>query len=179
MHALVRELRNKEFYNAERIYKEGGHTGSYAVLHLDEALTTSIPAGTLVQGPTPFDAQSGARGFVREDVESGQRSMIVDYKVTEDLQDHQQCQIGALQSTYSVGCFNATGTLNVGGRSVTYHYDFDTENKNSRNIADMNQHVKDWTDTPYSFLFREYFGSADYLVRHFQSIHFPPTNIRG
>lgn len=173
LYAITRELRKKNFASAESIYNEGGHSGSYATLHLEDALDEALEAGTLIIGPTPIDDGSSgpARAILREDANVGTRSLVVDYETRSvSYQDyHVDCQVGALADTYTVGCFNTTGFLTLPdqpNKSYQYHYDLTTENDNTRTIHGLNEKTKKWSDTNFLFKYLEYFGNEDYLVSY-------------
>jgi hypothetical protein len=100
---MQEEMEKAEFDIAERIYKDGGHVGSTAVLTLDLALDQDIPAGTDVIIPSGQNDESGF-GSLAADARQGDRIILIRYGTTINQTDHVGCQVGGLPNPKTNGC---------------------------------------------------------------------------
>mmetsp|Transcript_4401 Transcript_4401/g.6581 ORF Transcript_4401/g.6581 Transcript_4401/m.6581 type:complete len:551 (-) Transcript_4401:62-1714(-) len=167
LRAIIRELRKYDFERAERIYKEGGHSGSVAKLKIltEGGLREDVTAGVQVVGPSLQNGDDGARGFLYRDAKTGDDEIIVQYEVSPVQENYSFCQVGALTDTFTNGCFESFGNVAFTDLQSIYSYEYDptTQNDNIYTLRGLNLQAKKWSDTETFFKFMEYYGSEEFL----------------
>lgn len=108
---LVERAGVADFTNAQRIYQNGGHSGSYARITLiSPPDNKSYKAGTVVMGFTEKDHNVIAS--LKDDASWGELNgsnvtINVLYTVSDEQSHHVDCIVGdlfALEAAYHVGC---------------------------------------------------------------------------
>jgi hypothetical protein len=104
MELTLAALTDDAFALAQRIYSNGGNSGSYAKLTLTAPITTTpLPkAGDLVAGVN--SAGAAVSGKVLEAYIAGSTSISVAYDVSEVQVTHSSCRVGGLNVTLTTGC---------------------------------------------------------------------------
>jgi len=154
------------FANAREIYEKGGYSKSVATVTLTTPLSVGIDKDTLVQGVSASGAP--VYGTLSKTYNSGDRTMEIQYKTTDEQKAYVNCQVGGLPRPNLAGCFAATGSLETNKQSVPYSYDPNTENTNKRTLKYFSETAEKKMyscDTcPYKTFakFREYYGVGDY-----------------
>jgi hypothetical protein len=159
---------NDSFQNALRIYKEGGHSKSYAQITLTPALSADLPAGTSIMGKNAEGIEVAGKAY--EAYTSGNQVIKVQYKTSDIQTSYVECQVGALVTgVNTAGCFEETGIMGIDGVEYGYVYDPLTDNNNGRTIAGFSTSAKEkmLTDCPgcpytdFSY-FYDYYGVDNY-----------------
>jgi len=129
------ELTASGFQNAKSIYREGGHSKSYAELTLTSpaSLASSVTKGDAVIGGTDTTG-APVVGKAFADAPQGSSKLQVQYSTSTVQASYSDCQVGGLVDTVTTGCLAATGSITVGGTTYEYEYDIDTNNDNGRTI---------------------------------------------
>lgn len=154
------------FQKAKKIYSEGGHSKSVAVVNLDSPLTGALSKYTAVSGVNA-DGQA-VYGKVYADYVNGSASIEIQYLTTDDQRTYVGCQVGGLSKPNLYGCFAPAGELKIGGFTVNYTYDPRTQNVNKRTIKKFSTTAEEkmyrCDNCPYKTFkkFREYYGFFDY-----------------
>ncbi|KAL3789110.1 hypothetical protein ACHAW5_004165 [Stephanodiscus triporus] len=157
----------QSFTLAQKIYNEGGHSKSYAVLTLSSPLTSAVLKEAPVVGQTADGREVSLKSY--EDYPSG-ADVIQAYYATTDVQESfMECQVGGLVTKNTVGCLMEDGTVDIGGTEYAYTYVMDIDNKNDRTIAKFStkadeQQLAGCPGCPYKdfMYFYEYYGTHDY-----------------
>ena len=156
------------FKRGENIYKDGGHVGTAAVLHLEEPLDREIPAGTTAVIPTGISDSMGW-GKLVDDVQMGDEILLVEYATGIDQSDFLRCQIGSLPTAdiQTSGCFVESGVLNFpdldGNNNYEYSYNKMTENINTRTLISLSLNPQNFEDNPTFVKYKDYYGSPLYM----------------
>jgi hypothetical protein len=90
------------FDNARNIYKEGGHSKSYAVLSLTTALSSSVSEGTSITGSNNMGDVVTGEAYV--EATSGSRELQFRYGISSNQVSYSGCQVGGLSETNTAGC---------------------------------------------------------------------------
>merc|ERR1712078_135365 len=128
------------FAAANKIYGEGGFSGSYAIVTLTTPLPSSVSAGTVVMGLAADGNQ--VAGEVLETTSAGATVLQVRYQTTDSQKNYVNCQVGAATVPNTEGCYAPTGTLDVGGTEIAYSYDPLTANKNTRTLKGLSTELQ-------------------------------------
>lgn len=88
--------------NAENVYRNGGHSKSYATVTLDAALDSAVPAGTEVIGQNENGDE--IRGTVMSAAAAGANTLEVQYATTDRQETYVNCQVGGLPDPNLQGC---------------------------------------------------------------------------
>ena len=164
------ELNTFGFENAKRIYIEGGHSKSYAVLTLSEStpLASMVTKGDAVLGGIDTTG-APVVGKAFADAAQGSTTLQVQYSTSTVQASYSDCQVGGLVDTVTEGCLATTGSITVGGTTYEYTYDIDTNNDNGRTIqgfskgADQSMRVNGVGAYFTTFQkFFDYYGRFDY-----------------
>ena len=164
------EASDAAFANAKRIYTEGGHSKSYAVLTLDPGLSAMVAKGAEVTGGQDINGDA-VTGTVLEDTAAGSTTLKVQYLTSEVQSSWSDCRVGGLPDPFTDGCFNAAGSIIVEGETYAYTYTVATDNDNDRTIqgfsteADEKMRVNGAAPGPYYYTFQKFFdfyGIPDY-----------------
>lgn len=155
------------FQKARRIYEEGGHSKSVAVLKLTPGLPNAMAKFTPVSGQSADGFP--VYGKLLEQYANGESTIEIQYKTTDQQKSYVGCQVGGLPKPNLDGCFADSGTLTIDGVSVNYTYDPKTQNIAKRTIqqfsvrAEAQMHNCD-VGCPYRTVekFRDYYGFFDY-----------------
>mmetsp|Transcript_3758 Transcript_3758/g.5526 ORF Transcript_3758/g.5526 Transcript_3758/m.5526 type:complete len:519 (+) Transcript_3758:80-1636(+) len=118
---------------SRKIYTMGGNSKSFAVLTLNEAITTAANKGEAVSGTD--DEGKTVTGTIYADAPAGATEIKVQYSITEDRLAHVGCRVGGLTNIVTEGCFMSTGTVMVGDETLNYSYDVTTDNMNGRTLS--------------------------------------------
>jgi len=149
------------FAAANKIYGEGGFSGSYAIVTLTTPLPSSVSAGTVVMGLAADGNQ--VAGEVLETTSAGATVLQVRYQTTDSQKNYVNCQVGAATVPNTEGCYAPTGTLDVGGTEIAYSYDPLTANKNTRTLKGLSTELQaSMKSTPTLQAFVDYYGMYDY-----------------
>lgn len=118
---------------ARRIYNEGGHSKSYALVTLSgDGLPASVAKGDRILGVNAEGVQVVGNAY--ESYPAGTTTVKVQYATTDIQESYVECQVGALYETNTKGCFAADGTLKIGDRELAYTYDVANDNRNGRTM---------------------------------------------
>lgn len=164
-----------EMYDVDEIYERGGFSKSYAALNLEDPLATSIARGTPLMGIN----RDGLKvpGFAHDDTPEGSYELHFQYDVLADNRTGSvmamACHIGGLdeERVHTEGCLDERNVIEVEGSSpmtLSYSYNFDLDNRNSRTLASFSTDAKalmyDCPQCPYNTYqkFYDYYGEYDY-----------------
>lgn len=166
MEVQLAELTSSGFANAKRIYQEGGHSKTYAVLNLGSALTSAVSKGEEVTGGVDTTGQPVV-GKAFADTSVGSNTLQVQYSTSTVQATWSDCIVGGLQETITDGCYAASGSIMVGGSSYDYTYAIETGNKNGRTLQGFStgadKSMRENGDGPYYSTFQKFY---DYYGRH-------------
>lgn len=129
------------FARARTVYEQGGHSKSYARLKISGS--TSESDGALFIGKNTMGFE--VTGKVYESSKTPGGELWLQYSTTDIQDSYVGCQVGGLLQTGNAnteGCFNATGTVASGARTLTYEYVPETDNLNGRTIKGFSTQVK-------------------------------------
>jgi hypothetical protein len=123
----------QSFESAMAVYTKGAFSKPVATVTLTTALTSAVPAGTLITGLSADGTEIVGKAF--DNYSSGANVIRIQYK-TDDIQaKYVGCQVGANPKPNIVGCFAGNGTLSIPSEgSVSYKYDPLIDNGNERTI---------------------------------------------
>ena len=163
---VVRELlANDDFVTAQKIYKEGGHVQSTAILELETVLQQDIPQGTPAVIPTGISDSMGW-GQLYVDAKQGDKILFVEYATTANQDNFVGCQVGALPEPKTSGCFVESGTVNFPDLpgSVNYEYTYSKlqENINLRTLLTLSMNAHNFIENDTFQKYLDYYGSALY-----------------
>ncbi|VEU37750.1 unnamed protein product [Pseudo-nitzschia multistriata] len=156
----------ESYENALKIYSEGGNSKSVAEVTLAAPLTAAVPKGTPIMGTNSNGNQVAGKAY--EDNAAGATTFAVQYQTSDSQKNYVGCQVGALVSTNTDGCFAASGTLSIDGTDAAYTYDIATDNVAKRSIAGFStsaqKKMAECANCPYKFYeqFYNYYGAYDY-----------------
>ena len=123
------------FENAQKIYEQGGHSKSHAVVRLIPPLTAAIATDAEIMG-TNADGEEVA-GKAYQAYGAGVNHIKVKYATTNLQENYVGCQVGGLMSdeVNMKGCFKGPeGTLTIAGNEYAYTYDPATDNNAGRTM---------------------------------------------
>jgi hypothetical protein len=123
---------SQAFGLANKIYNEGGHSKSYAILTLSAPLTSDVLKGAAIVGKSSAGKEISCKA--KDDYPSGSESIEAFYTTTDIQESYMGCQVGGLVTKNLVGCLAADGTVDVGGTQYAYTYVPDIDNKNDRTM---------------------------------------------
>jgi len=154
------------FEKARRVYDEGGHSKSVAVINLASPLTRGLGKFTEVSGKT----ESGltVAGVLFDNYPNGISTIEIQYKTNPAQKFYVGCQVGGLSRPKLDGCLAPSGTLNILGDDLPYTYEPKTQNVNKRTIRKFSTTAEEkmfrCENCPYGTFakFREYYGFFDY-----------------
>mmetsp|Transcript_37819 Transcript_37819/g.61789 ORF Transcript_37819/g.61789 Transcript_37819/m.61789 type:complete len:518 (+) Transcript_37819:133-1686(+) len=150
------------FQNARKIYNNGGHSKSYALITLTDTLKSNIKKSDPISGTNSEGNSVSGKAYA--DYDKGTTGAIKVLYATTDLQaSYVDCQVGALTEPNMSGCFAATGVLKIDEEEHAYTYDPEMNNVNDRTIAKFSTgagaKMSGYTDYKY---FKDYYGEEDY-----------------
>lgn len=158
------------FENAQRIYKEGGNSKSYAQVTLTTPLTAALQKGDSVMGRNTQGNEVAGKAY--GDYDAGVSVIKVQYTTTDIQESYVECQVGGMTSDShnTKGCLvGPTGDLKVGNKDYSYTYEVATDNNNGRTISGFSTGARDkmrigckgcpYTDFQY---FYDYYGKDNY-----------------
>lgn len=154
------------FERARKIYTDGGHSKSVAVVTLSTPLTRGLPKFTQVSGTN--EAGQAVYGKLYDNYPNGATTVEIQYKTTDIQASYVNCQVGGLPKPNLDGCFGASGTLDIDGDEINYTYDPKTQNVNKRTIRKFSTTAEEkmyrCERCPYDTFgkFRDYYGFFDY-----------------
>ena len=154
------------FEKARRVYTDGGHSKSVAVVKLASPLTRGLAKSTIVSGKN--EGGVTIYGKLLDNYPNGISTIEIQYRTTDSQKTYVGCQVGGLSKPNLVGCFASSGTLNIDGTNLNYTYDPRTQNVNKRSIRKLSTTAEEkmyrCDNCPYKTFkkFREYFGFFDY-----------------
>jgi len=154
------------FEKARRVYSDGGHSKSVAVVKLTSPLTRGLAKSTMVSGKN--EAGVTIYGKLLDNYPNGISTIEIQYRTTDSQKTYVGCQVGGLSKPNLVGCFASSGTLNIDGADMSYTYDPRTQNVNKRTIRKLSTTAEEkmyrCDNCPYKTFrkYREYFGFFDY-----------------
>jgi len=93
---------DKQYGKAQNVYENGGHSKSYAELTLASGLSTSVTAGSAVDGLNA--AGEKVEGKIYESADAGATTIKVLYTVGPDMATYVGCQVGGSDSPVTKGC---------------------------------------------------------------------------
>lgn len=174
------------FKYAKSLYGSGGHSKSFALLSLDEPLSTIVPKDTEVSSINSSDGNT-IKGKVFKDARQHDTSIYVSYN--NDDNDHSnRCMVGAGgMDPVNDGCFSFTGNLNIHTTkpiTASYYYDPITDNHNDRTIKKLSSEAGDtmWhcygNHCPHDDYkkFYNYFGTFTYADEFIEKAFETTTN---
>jgi len=168
MEVQLGELTSAGFANAKRIYTEGGHSKTYARLALGSALTSAVSKDDEVTGGVDTTGQPVV-GKAFADAPVGSTTLLVQYSTSEVQATWSDCIVGGLQDITTDGCFEASGSVTIGGLSYDYTYTIETHNDNGRTLQGFStgadKSMRENGDGPYFSTFQkfyDYYGRFDY-----------------
>lgn len=163
-------LAQPDFLAAKKVYENGGHSKSYAVLSLNSDLTASYNKGSAVSAPSY--GGDVATGKLYKDAEQGDSIIYVQYSTGDSQENYQFCQVGGLPQAEQVtsGCFASSGTMKIGinMEEYSYSYSLGDDNQNGRTIQGFSTSARDkmltCANCPYAEYekYFDYYGHADY-----------------
>jgi hypothetical protein len=168
MEELLGNPTNDAFQSALRIYKEGGHSKSYAQITVTPPLSNDVPKGSSIMGKNTDGIEVAGKSY--QDYTAGDQVIKVQYATSDIQSSYVECQVGALVTgVNTVGCFEANGVMGIDGVEYGYVYDLLTDNNNGRTIAGFSTGAgaKMRTDCPgcpyddFSY-FYNYYGVDNY-----------------
>jgi len=157
------------FAAAQKIYEQGGHSKSHAVVKLATPLSAAIAADAEITGKTADGSEVMGKAY--DDYEAGADELKVKYATSDIQASYVNCQVGGLPAdkVNTAGCLAPTGTLNIAGNDYDYTYDPATDNNAGRTIQGFSTGAKKkmyecgdrcpYTDYKY---FYDYYGSHTY-----------------
>jgi len=154
------------FEKARRVYAEGGHSKSVAVVKLASPLTRSLAKSTIVSGKS--EGGVTIYGKLLDNYPNGISTIEIQYRTTDSQKAYVGCQVGGLSKPNLVGCFASNGMLTIDGENMNYTYDPKTQNVNKRTIRKFSTTAEEkmyrCDNCPYKTFkkFREYYGFFDY-----------------
>jgi len=154
------------FEKARRVYEDGGHSKSVAVVKLASPLTRGLGKSTLVTAKN--EGGTTIYGKLLDNYPNGVSTIEVQYRTTDSQKAYVGCQVGGLSKPNLVGCFAPSGSLNIDGENLNYTYDPRTQNVNKRTLKKLSTTAEEkmyrCDNCPYSTFkkFREYYGFFDY-----------------
>lgn len=154
------------FEKARRIYENGGHSKSVAVVKLTSPLPKQMEKFTPVSGQSADGLSIYGKLF--DTYPNGATSIEIQYQTTDQQKSYVGCQVGGLPTPRMQGCFSASGTLSIDGTSVNYSYDPNTQNVNKRTLQNFSTSAEAkmyrCDNCPHDTFrkFREYYGFFDY-----------------
>lgn len=154
------------FEKARRVYAQGGHSKSVAVVKLNSPLTRGLAQHTIVSGRN--EGGLSIYGKLLDSYPNGISTIEIQYRTTDSQKSYVGCQVGGLPNPNLVGCFASSGTLSIDGEDVNYTYDPKTQNINKRTIRKLSTTAEEkmyrCKNCPYKYFkkFRDYYGFFDY-----------------
>jgi transcription elongation factor Elf1 len=154
------------FEKARRIYEDGGHSKSVAMVKLSTPINRALAKFTAVSGETADGVPVYGKLF--DNYPNGSNIIEIQYKTKDQQKSYVGCQVGGLPKPNLDGCFVASGTFSIDGDSVNYTYDPKTQNVNIRTIKGFSTSAEEkmfrCSNCPYDTFkkFREYYGFFDY-----------------
>jgi len=161
-------LGNEDGFGAAlRLYTEGAHSKSVAVVTLTMPLQIDVAKGTSFMGVDADGNQVAGKAY--ENNVAGATEVKVQYKTTDSQKDYVGCQVGASVNPNIERCFAASGSMTVNGSvEVMYQYDVLSNNINKRSIQGFStaaqKKMGECTNCPYKMYekFYNYYGAYDY-----------------
>ena len=160
----------ESFENAQRIYKEGGHSKSYAQITLTgDGIASDLKKDDPVMGRNAEGNEVSGKAY--EDHNAGSKVLKIAYSTTDIQSSYVGCQVGGLQDSDSnqKGCFKDSGDLTIGGQEYPYTYVPAQDNNNGRTIQGFSTGARDkmrvgCKGCPYDDFsyFYDYYGADDY-----------------
>ncbi|KAL7534104.1 hypothetical protein ACHAWF_004720 [Thalassiosira exigua] len=167
----------ESFLTAQRIYLEGGHSKSYALVNLTTPLLADVSEGDIIlDGRNLNDNEVVVKAY--RDYPAGTTSMKLQYATTDMQADYVECQVGELpeRDRNMRGCLDNEGKVKIGGAEYRYYYDPMVNNKNGRTIAGFSKGAREkmfegCNGCPYSDFedFFNYYGVHDYADQWVQA----------
>lgn len=168
----------RELNHARLLYEEGGHSMSYAAMHVVDAPTNvEFPAGSTVWGVN--DVGQKVVGNLLEDLifdssskQGGNVTVRVVYDDEQVLQPF--CRVGALHyfnAGYLNNCFTKNSSIQIfdssnKSTSLNYTYNIHTENVNALSLRKVATAAADLFQGLPSFeIFKTFYGESDYADR--------------
>jgi hypothetical protein len=157
------------FESAQRIYKEGGNSKSYAQVFLSAPLGTDIKKGDSIMGRNSEGNE--VSGTAYQDYGANDQTIKVQYYTTDLQATYVECQVGGMtpETTNMKGCLAEEGTLTIGGNEHSYTYKPATDNNNGRTMSGFSTGAGEKMRTnckgcPYPDFeyFYNYYGTDDY-----------------
>lgn len=154
------------FEKARRVYDEGGHSKSVAVVNLSVPLTRGVGKYTTVIGKSAEGVSVYGKLF--DNYPNGISTIEIQYRTTDSQKTYVGCQVGGLPKPNLQGCFAPSGTLEIDGETVNYTYDPERQNVNKRTIRKFSTTAEEkmyrCDNCPYKTFkkYREYYGFFDY-----------------
>ncbi len=156
----------QSFAAALAIYQEGAFSKNVAAVTLSTPLPVNAEKGTVITG---LDSDGGTiSGKAYEDNAAGATSILVQYQTSDSQKTYVGCQVGANPNPRLDGCFASTGSLTIGGQSVSYTYNPQTDNLAKRTIQGFSTSAQSkmaqCANCPYDTYeaFYNYYGEYDY-----------------
>ena len=166
MEVILKLLEENKFDEAERVYKEGGHVGSTAVLELVDPLEEDVPFGTAVTGLVGSAGDDVGYGTIFANAKAGETILLVEYATTINQDNHVGCQVGALPEPKVSGCFVNEGALTFpdspNNKSYWYKYNKLEKNINLRTLLTLGLDVQALVENDTFLKFKDYYVTPLY-----------------
>ena len=161
-------LGNEDSYDqALRLYTEGAYSKSVAEVTLTSPLPTDVEKGTTIMGVGADGNQVAGKAY--EDNAAGATSLIIQYQTSDSQKNYVNCQVGASTTPNTDGCFAASGSVSIDGKTdVAYTYDPLVNNVAKRTIQGFStaaqKKMAECANCPYPMYdkFYTYYGQYDY-----------------
>lgn len=166
----------QSFLAATKIYQEGGHSKSYAILTLDDSLAggLNIMNSTLLNGED-INGRT-VWGSAMEDMSDGKVKFQYKDNAEVALSGYEDCRVGGLPENDYVydGCLNEEAIITVTSKNqaeveLAYSYNINSDNRNKRTIAGFSTGIeskmlKDCKGCPFEIFeaYNDYYGQPDY-----------------
>lgn len=156
LHAIKQQIAlgtNTGYTLAERLYKEGSHSKSTAVITLDDHLDRDLFKDTIVQGFAQVVSENQepqhVLGRLHADARRGDTTLWITYDINAIQESYVGCQVGANPSPNVNGCFASKGTVSFPelGASLGYTYNVTEDNISDRTIQGFSTNAEKWMGT--------------------------------
>jgi hypothetical protein len=185
------ELSERKLLEAYHIYREGGHSGSYASLTLTNAdrVPGDYEVETIVYGVN--DRGENIIGYLRDPAiwTADELNPIINvtYPVGDRQATYSDCTVGGLWRITDAdkdGCFVGNGELGIGGSTMeladAFEYDYEIRYDNHNDLTLQSLSLRAGTDMkefgnthiPEYHAFVSYYGDEDYADKYITAAYY-------